>query len=113
MFTAGMVLMDTADSAVMTGAYGWALREPGRRLGYNMAVTALSVLVAVGVGGFELVGLLAAHAGSAIGHAPFGTRMLNAMDLAGPFAGFVVVAVLLLLWGGAALALRLWPKVAE
>ena len=113
MFTAGMVLMDTADSAVMTGAYGWALREPARRLGYNIVVTALSVFVAVGVGGFELVGLLAAHAGSAIGHAPFGTRMLNAMDLAGPFAGFAVVAVLLLLWGGAALALRLWPKVAE
>ena len=113
MFTAGMVLMDTADSAVMTGAYGWALRDPARRLGYNIVVTALSVFVAVGVGGLELVGLLAAHTEVAIGHAPFVTRMFNAMDVAGPFAGFVVVAVFLLLWGGAALALRLWPKVAE
>src|SRR6202790_4148757 len=48
-FTVGMVLMDTADSAVMTGAYGWALREPERRHGYNIAVTSVSVLVAVGV----------------------------------------------------------------
>jgi high-affinity nickel-transport protein len=112
-FTVGMVLMDTADSAVMTGAYGWALREPGRRLGYNITVTSVSVLVAVGVGGFELIGLLAAHPGSAIDEAPFVTRLLNTLDVTGPFAGFTVVAVLLLLWGGAALALRLRPKVTE
>jgi high-affinity nickel-transport protein len=113
MFTAGMVLIDTADSAVMTGAYGWALREPGRKLGYNIAVTALSVFVAVGVGGIELLGLLAAHAESAIGQAPFVSRMLDALSVTGSFAGFVVVAVLLLLWGIAVLVSRLRPRLAE
>ena len=29
LFTAGMVLVDTADSAVMTGAYDWASRDLG------------------------------------------------------------------------------------
>lgn len=113
MFTAGMVLIDTADSAVMTGAYGWALREPGRKLGYNIAVTALSVLVAVGVGGVELLGLLAEHSERAISQAPFLGRWLAAPAVAGPFAGFVVVAILLLLWGIAAFASRARPRIAE
>lgn len=113
MFTAGMVLIDTADSAVMTGAYFWALREPGRKLGYNIAVTALSVFVAIAVGGCELLGLLAVHAERAIGQAPFVSRILTTFDVSGPFAGFIVMAGLLLLWGIAALALRLRAGLAE
>src|ERR1039457_6120631 len=33
--TAGMTLVDTADSILMLGAYGWALRDPARKLRYN------------------------------------------------------------------------------
>jgi high-affinity nickel-transport protein len=113
MFTAGMVLMDTADSAVMTGAYGWALREPARRFGYNIAVTTVSVFVAIGVGGIELIGLLAAHVERSSGQVSLVTRILDAIDVTGSYAGFVVVAVLLLLWGGAVLAVRFWPRVVE
>lgn len=113
MFTAGMVLMDTADSAVMTGAYGWALREPARKRGYNIVVTALSVFVAVGVGGVELLALLAAHAGPAIGQAPFVSRVLDALAVTGPFAGIVVASALLLVWGIAVLVSRWRPRLAE
>jgi high-affinity nickel-transport protein len=113
LFTAGMVLIDTADSAVMTGAYGWALREPRRKLSYNIAVTAVSVGVAVGVGGIELLGLLAMHAENAIGQLPLLGRIPEAISSTGSYLGFVVVAVLLLLWGIAAVVARLRPGVAE
>lgn len=32
LFTAGMVLVDTTDSVLMVGAYGWAFFNPVRKL---------------------------------------------------------------------------------
>ena len=58
LFTAGMALVDTADSMLMTRAYGWALADPLRKLAYNMVITGLSVLVALGVGAIEILGLV-------------------------------------------------------
>jgi high-affinity nickel-transport protein len=59
LFTAGMSLMDTTDSMLMTGAYGWAFVNPVRKLWYNLTITAASVAVAVFIGGLEALGLLA------------------------------------------------------
>lgn len=59
LFTAGMSLMDTTDSVLMTGAYGWALVKPIRKLWYNLTITAASVVIAVFIGGVEALGLLA------------------------------------------------------
>ncbi len=59
LFTAGMCLLDTADGILMLGAYGWAYVHPMRKLYYNMTITSVSVLVAVVVGGIEVLGLLA------------------------------------------------------
>jgi len=58
LFTAGMSLMDTTDSVVMTGAYGWAFVTPARKLWYNLTITAASVGVALFVGGVEALGLI-------------------------------------------------------
>ncbi|HUK07747.1 MAG TPA: HoxN/HupN/NixA family nickel/cobalt transporter [Stellaceae bacterium] len=58
LFTAGMSLVDTTDSVLMVGAYGWAFVKPIRKLYYNMTITAVSVLVAVLVGGIEALGLM-------------------------------------------------------
>ena len=58
LFTAGMSLVDTADSTLMQGAYGWAATKPLRKLLYNFTVTLVSVLVALGVAGIETLGLL-------------------------------------------------------
>ncbi len=58
LFTAGMALVDTADGVLMLGAYGWAFIEPSRKLAYNMAITTLSVAVALLVGGIEAAGLV-------------------------------------------------------
>jgi high-affinity nickel-transport protein len=59
LFTAGMSLLDTTDSVLMTGAYGWALVKPIRKLWYNLTITAASVVIAVFIGGVEALGLLA------------------------------------------------------
>ena len=58
LFTAGMTLVDTADSILMLGVYGWALRDPARTQYYNVGVTALSAAVALLIGGIEGIGLI-------------------------------------------------------
>jgi len=58
LFTAGMTLVDTTDGALMLGAYQWAFITPIRKLYYNMTITAVSVIVALGIGGIEALGLL-------------------------------------------------------
>ncbi|HWY14674.1 MAG TPA: HoxN/HupN/NixA family nickel/cobalt transporter [Rhizomicrobium sp.] len=57
LFAAGMILIDTLDSILMTNAYGWALANPARKLTYNMAVTLISVVVALLISGIEILGL--------------------------------------------------------
>src|SRR5258708_473509 len=59
LFAAGMSLVDTTDGVLMLGAYGWAFAHPIRKLYYNLTITAVSVVVAVAIGGIELVGLVA------------------------------------------------------
>jgi len=51
--------VDTTDSVLMVGAYGWAFVKPVRKLYYNMTITLVSVLVALIVGGIEALGLIA------------------------------------------------------
>jgi high-affinity nickel-transport protein len=63
LFTAGMSLIDTTDSVLMVGAYGWAFRKPLRKLYYNLTVTFVSVVAAVLVGGVEALGLIADRLG--------------------------------------------------
>jgi nickel/cobalt transporter (NiCoT) family protein len=58
LFTAGMCLIDTADGVLMLGAYGWAFVHPVRKLYYNMTITAVSVFIAIVVGGLEILGVV-------------------------------------------------------
>jgi nickel/cobalt transporter (NiCoT) family protein len=59
LFAAGMSLMDTIDGSFMNFAYGWAFSKPVRKVFYNLAITGLSVAVAVVIGTVELGGLIA------------------------------------------------------
>ncbi|MFD0925924.1 Nickel transporter NicT [Williamsia deligens] len=99
LFTAGMSLFDSLDGAVMHYAYGWAHQRPARRLFYNVTVTALSVAVALLIGGIELIGLLADKLGITSGPLAW----IGAIDL--EYAGYVVVALFVASW---ALALAIW-----
>lgn len=59
LFTVGMALVDTTDGILMLGAYGWAFLNPLRKLYYNLTVTAVSVIVALLIGGIETLELVA------------------------------------------------------
>ncbi len=67
LFAAGMTLADTTDSVLMVGAYGWAFLNPIRKIWYNLTITAISVLVALLIGGIEALGLIADKLGLAGG----------------------------------------------
>ena len=58
LFAAAMSLVDTTDGVLMLGAYGWAFMKPIRKLYYNLTITAVSVVVAVLIGGIETLGLI-------------------------------------------------------
>lgn len=62
-FAAGMTMMDTADGAFMSKAYGWAFSNPIRKIYYNITVTGLSVAVALLVGSIELLSVLRRYVG--------------------------------------------------
>jgi high-affinity nickel-transport protein len=102
LFTAGMSIVDTADSTLMVGAYGWALRQPMRKLYYNFTITLVSVIVAVLVGGVEVLGLIAQRAGL---HGLFwdGVTLLNQNF---GLLGYVIVGVFVIAWAVSALIYR-------
>jgi high-affinity nickel-transport protein len=58
LFAAGMTLVDTSDSVLMVGAYGWAFLNPIRKIWYNLTITAISAAVAMLIGGIEALGLI-------------------------------------------------------
>jgi nickel/cobalt transporter (NiCoT) family protein len=59
LFAAGMSLLDTIDGSFMNFAYGWAFSKPVRKVYYNIAITGLSVVVALFIGTLELLQVLA------------------------------------------------------
>jgi high-affinity nickel-transport protein len=102
LFTAGMALVDTADSMVMTRAYGWALANPLRKLTYNMVITGLSVVVALAVGTIEVLGLLRARWN-------LGGRFWNGVGAVSDhftLLGYAIVALFVLCWAVAVLFAR-------
>jgi nickel/cobalt transporter (NiCoT) family protein len=103
LFAAGMALVDTTDSVLMVGAYGWAFAEPLRKLYYNLAVTLASVVVALAVGGIEALGLVAGRLGLT---GPFWSFVGR---LNGNFTGlgFIIIALFVAAWLVSALLWRL------
>jgi nickel/cobalt transporter (NiCoT) family protein len=101
LFAAGMSLLDTIDGSFMNFAYGWAFANPVRKLYYNATVTGLSVVVALGIGGIELAGVLADRLGLRGGV----WDAASAVDLNA--VGYAVVALFAVTWAGAVLVWRL------
>jgi len=93
-FAAGMSLFDTLDSAVMVKAYSWATINPIRKVYYSLTVTGISVMVAVLIGGVELVGLLNQKLGL---HDPV-TVWIAGINMES--VGYIIVAALALTWLG-------------
>jgi high-affinity nickel-transport protein len=100
-FAAGMSLMDTADGAFMSQAYGWAFSNPIRKVYYNITVTSLSVAVALVIGTIELLQVLATRLDLTTGF--FG--WLQALDFSN--MGYGVVGLFVLTW---AVSVVVWKK---
>jgi nickel/cobalt transporter (NiCoT) family protein len=58
LFAVGMTLVDTMDGILMVNAYGWAFVKPDRKLYYNFTITIISVVIALVIGGIEVIGLI-------------------------------------------------------
>ncbi len=103
LFAAGMALIDTTDSILMLRAYGWAFVKPIRKLYYNMTITLVSIVVALLIGGIEVLGLIG-------GQLNLHGLIWDAIaSLNGHFGliGFVIIGVFALSWGVSLLIYRL------
>ena len=103
LFTAGMALVDTTDSVLMVGAYGWAFINPLRKLWYNLTITAASVLVALLIGGIEGLGLIGSQLSLS---GPFWDTVGTLNDRIGNL-GFAVVGIFILCWAVSTIIYRL------
>src|SRR5229473_7139221 len=93
LFAAGMSLMDTADGAFMSQAYGWAFSNPIRKVYYNITVTSLSVTVALVIGTIELLQVLSTKLALTSGF----WLWLNDLDFG--TLGYGIVGLFVLTWG--------------
>jgi nickel/cobalt transporter (NiCoT) family protein len=96
LFTAGMALIDTTDSILMLGAYGWAFMKPIRKLFYNITITSVSVLVAILIGGLETLGLIQVEF-NLTGWFWDKIAALNGGSAFG-ILGFVIIGIFILAW---------------
>lgn len=94
LFTAGMALVDSADSVLMTGAYRWAQVRPARKLYYNLTITSASVLVALLVGGMEALNLLAEQLGLEGGAWDFIAQVNEHFGL----LGYLIIGLFVITW---------------
>ena len=103
LFAAGMSLIDATDGILMLGAYGWAYIKPIRKLYYNLNITLVSVIVAFGIGGIEVLAIVADR---------FGLRggawdWVANLDFG--LIGLAIVAIFVLSWGISTLIYR-WKR---
>jgi high-affinity nickel-transport protein len=112
LFAAGMSMLDTADSLLMSRAYSWAQGDPGRRLYYNVATTAVTVGVGFFVASVYLAGFLSEHW-------PTGVPAVDALQAYGALAGhfelfgYLIAATFLLSWASATVLWKLRYGAAE
>ena len=103
LFAAGMSLMDTTDGVVMGQAYGWAFKNPLRKVYYNMTTVTLGIFVAVGVGSIEYLQVLSNHAGLHGGFWDFVGRLdfeTLGYFIVGAFIVLWIASVLFYRWSG-------------
>ncbi len=100
LFAAGMSMMDSFDGAFMNYAYGWAFSKPLRKVYYNIAITGISVAVALIIGTIELVQVLQSelHLRGGIWNFAAGFSINS--------AGFLIVGLFVVTWVAALLIWR-------
>jgi nickel/cobalt transporter (NiCoT) family protein len=99
LFAAGMSLLDTIDGCFMNFAYGWAFSKPVRKVYYNITITALSVAVALIIGGIEVVSIITGRFGIESGPLAW----VAELDL--NYVGYAIVILFVATW---IVALLVW-----
>jgi high-affinity nickel-transport protein len=94
LFAAAMSLIDTTDGVMMLVAYDWAFVKPMRKLYYNMTITLMSVLVALVIGGIEVLGLI----GSRLGLEGAAWSVVATLNANWNSLGFVIIGAFLVAW---------------
>jgi high-affinity nickel-transport protein len=106
LFAAGMSLLDTIDGAFMNFAYGWAFSQPLRKVFYNLTITGLSVVIALGIGTIELLAVFADRLRLSGGLWDFVANLdLN-------LVGYAIVGLFVVTWA-AALAIWHFGRIEE
>jgi len=108
LFTAGMTLLDTTDSVLMVGAYGWAFLNPVRKIWYNLTITAVSIVVALLIGGIEVLGLIA----DKLGLEGAFWNMIGNLNASVANFGYLVVGIFLASWAVSYLLYR-WQRLDQ
>jgi high-affinity nickel-transport protein len=103
LFMAGMALVDTTDSILMLGAYGWAFIKPIRKLYYNLTITFVSVVVALLVGGIEVLGLIGDH----LKIQGYFWDMIGSLNSNFGVIGFAIIGVFIASWAVSILIYRI------
>jgi len=103
LFTVGMALIDSTDSILMVGAYGWAFVKPIRKLYYNMTITFVSILVALLIGGIEVLGLV----GNEFGWKGAFWQMMDSLNNNFGTIGFVIIGVFVVSWAASLIIYRI------
>ncbi len=91
-FAAGMSLVDATDGVLMLGAYGWAYVRPVRKLYYNLNITLISVMVALVIGGIELLQVIS----EAVGLHGGVWKVVGDLDLSR--IGFLIIGIFVVSW---------------
>jgi high-affinity nickel-transport protein len=99
LFAAGMSLLDTIDGCFMNFAYGWAFSKPVRKVYYNITITALSVAVALIIGGIEVISIITDRFGIESGPLAW----VSQLDL--NYVGYAIVILFVATW---IVALAVW-----
>ncbi len=92
-FTAGMSLIDSLDGILMLGAYGWAYVKPIRKLYYNLNITLISVIIALIIGGIEVLQVISSY--FKINNVIF--NLIKNVDFAK--LGYIIIFAFILSWG--------------
>lgn len=103
LFTIGMLTVDAVDGVLMIRVYGWAYVNPLHKLRYNLALTLISTLLALGIAVIGIVSLL---------HEYFdlqGGLWTSIPSLRDHYMmlGYIIIGVFLLAWIGSSLFYRL------
>jgi high-affinity nickel-transport protein len=97
LFAAGMSLVDTIDGALMLSIYDWAYVKPKRKVLFNMAITLISIAVALAICLFEAVRMIGTKFALASGV----RDLINVLDEHFNAIGIAIIVIFVCLWASA------------